>query len=225
LEKLQEDLRLKNLPEHIECFDNSNLMGSNPVAACVVFRNAKPSKRDYRHYHVKTVIGPDDFASMQEIVCRRYKRLVAEKKTLPQLVIIDGGKGQLNAAVKSFEALGIRGKIAIIGVAKKLEEIYFPGDKVPLYIDKNSESLKLIQHLRNEAHRFGIAFHRKQREKQMTGSELDSIAGIGEKTRELLWKRFSSIEGIKSADIEELRGLVGKHKATVIKDYFLRSTT
>ncbi len=225
LETLKKDLRLKTNPVHIECFDNSNLMGENPVAACVVFRNAKPSKSDYRHYHVKTVIGPDDYASMQEIVFRRYKRLMAEKKSLPQLVIIDGGKGQLNAAVKSIDLLGIRGKMAVIGVAKKLEEIYFPGDKIPLYIDKNSESLKVIQHLRNEAHRFGIKFHRQLREKKMTSSELDSIIGIGEKTRESLWKKFRSIKEIKSADIEVLTELIGNKKAMILKNYFLRSTT
>ncbi len=222
---LQKDLRLKHSPLHIECFDNSNLMGENPVAACVVFKNAKPSKSDYRHYHVKTVKGADDFASMREIVFRRYKRLIEEKKPLPQLVVIDGGKGQLNAAVKGLDSLGLRGKMAVIGVAKKLEEIYFPGDKVPLYIDKNSESLKVIQHLRNEAHRFGISFHRTQREKTMTRSELDLIKGIGEKTRETLWKRFGSITEIKSADIEVLAGVVGRKKAEILKDHFLRSTT
>ncbi|MFC2111861.1 excinuclease ABC subunit UvrC [Bacteroidota bacterium] len=225
METIRKDLHLKYLPTHIECFDNSNLQGSNPVAACVVFRNAKPSKRDYRHFHVKSVKGADDFASMQEIVFRRYSRLIEEKKGLPQLIIIDGGKGQLNAAVKSLEKLKIRGKIAVIGVAKRLEEIYFPGDKVPMYIDKNSETLKVIQQLRNEAHRFGISFHRKMREKMMTGSELDSINGIGEKTKSLLLTRFGSLEGVKAADIEEIVAVVGKSKAEILKNYFLRSTT
>jgi len=225
LERLKKDLHLKLLPKHIECFDNSNVQGTNPVAACVVFRNAKPSKKEYRHYHINTVQGPDDFASMEEVIFRRYSRLLREKKQLPQLIIIDGGKGQLNASVKSLDKLGLRGRMAIIGVAKKLEEIYFPGDKFPLYIDKNSESLKLIQNLRNEAHRFGITFHRKQRSKAMTSSELDGIKGIGEKTRELLLSKLGSVDAIKSADIESLTVLVGKSKAQILKNYFLRSIT
>jgi excinuclease ABC subunit C len=225
IERVKKDLRLKLLPKHIECFDNSNVQGANPVAACVVFRNAKPRKSEYRHYHIKTVSGPDDYASMEEIIYRRYSRLLKEEKQLPQLIIIDGGKGQLNAAVKSLDKLGLRGRMAVIGVAKKLEEIYFPGDKIPLYIDKNSESLKLIQNLRNEAHRFGITFHRKQRSKAMTSSELDGIKGIGEKTRELLLSKLSSVDAIKSADIESLTALVGKSKAQIIKNYFLRSIT
>ena len=225
LERMKKDLRLKHLPSHIECFDNSNLQGTHPVAACVVFKNARPSKQDYRHYHVKTVSGTDDFASMQEIVFRRYSRLIKEKQDIPQLVVVDGGKGQLKAAVKSLEILGLRGKIAVIGIAKRLEEIYFPGDKVPLYIDKNSETLKVIQQLRNEAHRFGITFHRNQRAKSLTKSELDSIRGIGEKTRELLLGSFDSIETMKLADIEELAGVVGSKRAKILKDYFLRSTT
>jgi len=225
IERVKKDLHLKLLPKHIECFDNSNVQGTTPVAACVVFRNAIPSKKEYRHYHIKTVSGPDDFASMEEIIFRRYSRLLREKKQLPQLIIIDGGKGQLNAAVKSLDKLGLRGRMAVIGVAKKLEEIYFPGDKFPLYIDKNSESLKLIQNLRNEAHRFGITFHRKQRSKAMTGSELDGIKGIGEKTRELLLSKLGSVDAIKSADIESLTVLVGKSKAQILKDYFLRSIT
>ncbi len=225
LETMKKDLRLKQLPEHIECFDNSNLGGDDPVAACVVFRNARPSKRDYRHYHIKTVRGPDDFASMQEIIYRRYSRLLKEQKDLPQLVIVDGGKGQLNAAIKSLEKLGIHGKMAVIGVAKRLEEIYYPGDKFPMYIDKNSETLKIIQQLRNEAHRFGINFHREKRIKSMTASELDEIKGIGDKTKTLLMGSFESIERIKSADIELLAEVVGKKKAEILKDYFLRSTT
>ena len=225
LETVKKDLRLKQIPAHIECFDNSNLQGKNPVAACVVFRNGKPSKKDYRHYHIKNAPGPDDFASMEEVVLRRYSRLLEEKQALPQLVIIDGGKGQLNAAIKSLGKLGLKGKMAIIGVAKKLEEIYFPGDKTPLYIDKNSESLKLIQQVRNESHRFGISFHRKHRIKTMTGSELDSIRGIGEKTKSLLLKEFGSVRAVKVVDIEELARLVGRKKAEILKDHFLRSTT
>jgi excinuclease ABC subunit C len=225
LETIRRDLRLKHLPEFMECFDNSNLSGSNPVAACVVFKNARPSKKDYRHYHVKSVRGPDDFASMKEIVFRRYKRMLNEKRMLPQLVIIDGGKGQLNAAVKSLDELGLRGKMAVIGIAKRLEEIYFPGDKIPLYIDKNSETLKVIQHMRNEAHRFGITFHRDQRSRQMIRSELDSIKGIGEKSRTALMGSFNSLDQIKSADIEILAKIIGKKKAELLRDHFLRSTT
>jgi excinuclease ABC subunit C len=225
LETIRKDLRLKQLPEQMECFDNSNLSGSNPVAACVVFRNTRPSKKDYRHYHVKSVRGPDDFASMKEIVFRRYQRMLNEKRPLPQLVIIDGGKGQLNAAVKSLDELGLHGKMAVIGIAKRLEEIYFPGDKVPLYIDKNSETLKVIQHMRNEAHRFGITFHRDLRSRRMTRSELDSIRGIGEKSKTALMGSFKSINQIKSADIEDIARIIGRKKATLLKDHFLRSTT
>ena len=181
LNTLQTDLRLKKSPLHIECFDNSNISGSDPVAACVVFKHGKPAKREYRHYNIKGVSGIDDFASMEEVVFRRYKRLLKEKQNLPQLIIIDGGKGQLNAALKSLIKLNLRGRIAIIGIAKKLEEIYFPDDPVPLYIDKNSESLKLIQNLRNEAHRFGITFHRQKRSGKLTQSTLDDIPGIGAK--------------------------------------------
>ncbi|MFC2080657.1 excinuclease ABC subunit UvrC [Bacteroidota bacterium] len=225
LKTMKKDLRLKHMPKHIECFDNSNIQGTHPVAACVVFRNARPSKRDYRHYHVKTVSGQDDFASMQEIIYRRYSRLIKENTPLPQLIVIDGGKGQLNAAVKGLEKLKLKGRMAIIGVAKRLEEIYFPGDKVPLYIDKNSETLKIIQQLRNEAHRFGITFHREGRIKSMTASELDSIRGIGEKTIKLLWSNFDLLDKIKLADIEELTAVVGKNKAEILKSHFLRSTT
>jgi excinuclease ABC subunit C len=220
LENMKADLRLKVKPEHIECFDNSNLQGSDPVAACVVFRNARPSKKEYRHYHVKTVVGADDFASMEEIIFRRYKRLLAEKKSLPQLIVIDGGKGQLNAAVKSLEKLDLRGKIAIIGVAKKLEELYFPGDKVPLFIDKNAETLKIIQQLRNEAHRFGIEFHRKVRNRTMTHSELDSIKGIGEQTKQRLLVHFNSVDGIREAGYESLKNIVGPGKAGILISYF-----
>jgi len=220
LETMKEDLRLKVQPVHIECFDNSNLQGTDPVAACVVFRNARPSKKEYRHYHVKTVKGPDDFASMEEIIFRRYKRLLDEKKTLPQLIIIDGGKGQLSAAVKSLEKLNLRGKMAIIGVAKKLEELYFPGDKVPLYIDKNAETLKIIQQLRNEAHRFGIDFHRNVRSRSMTKSELDNIKGIGEQTKQRLLHQFKSLDGIRNAGFESLKKVIGTGKANILVNYF-----
>ncbi len=220
LETMKEDLRLKVQPKHIECFDNSNLQGTDPVAACVVFRNAKPSKKEYRHYHVKTVHGPDDFASMEEIIFRRYKRLLDENQALPQLIIIDGGKGQLNAAIKSLDKLNLRGKMAIIGVAKKLEELYFPGDKVPLYIDKNAETLKIIQQLRNEAHRFGIAFHRDVRRRSMTHSELDTIKGIGEQTKQRLLVQFNSVDGIRDAGFKSLKKVIGAGKATILVNYF-----
>ncbi len=204
LEQLQKDLRLLERPRHIECFDNSNIQGNNPVAACVVFKNAKPSKKDYRHFNIKTVVGPDDFASMEEVVYRRYKRLLEEEQPLPELIVIDGGKGQLSSAVKSLEKLNLRGKITIIGIAKRLEEIYFPGDSVPLYLDKRSESLKLIQQLRDEAHRFGITHHRKQRSKDSLGTSLDNIRGIGLKTVELLVAHFGSVKQVKAAKKEEL---------------------
>lgn len=219
LETLRKDLRMDNLPSHIECFDNSNIQGANPVAACVVFKNASPSKSDYRHYNIKTVKGPDDFASMTEVIYRRYNRLIKENKDLPQLVIVDGGKGQLNAAMKSIEDLGLRGKITLIGIAKRLEEIYFPGDPVPLYLDKNSGSLKLIQHMRNEAHRFGIKHHRGKREKSLLHSELDDIKGIGEKTREELLKHFSSVDQIKKASADELTKIIGKARARKISEW------
>lgn len=220
LETLQKDLRLKKLPVHIECFDNSNIQGAFPVAACVVFKNAKPAKRDYRHFNIKTVVGPDDFASMEEIVYRRYKRVMEEGNPLPQLVIIDGGKGQLGAAMNSIIALGLEEKINLIGIAKRLEEIFYPGDPVPLYLDKNSSSLKIIQHLRNEAHRFGITFHRNQRSKGALSSELDSISGIGEKSIEALIIRFKSVSGIKEASFDELKDTVGLAKAKLLKTYF-----
>ena len=216
LEKLKSDLHMAELPVHIECFDNSNIMGSNPVAACVVFRNARPSKKDYRHFNIKTVTGPDDFSSMEEIVYRRYKRMVEEKQNLPQLIIIDGGKGQLSSAIKSIENLGLREKVSVIGIAKKLEEIYFPGDSVPIYLDKNSVSLKIIQQLRNEAHRFGINFHRNKRSSEMTKSDLDKIKGIGIKTKEILLKEIGSVEKIKKTSFEVLKKLVGTQKATIL---------
>ncbi len=218
--RLQQRLKMDRIPFRIECFDNSNLQGTDPVAACVVFRNAIPSKKEYRHYHVKTVKGPDDFASMEEIIFRRYKRLIDEKQALPQLIVIDGGKGQLNAAVKSLEKLNLRGKMAIIGVAKKLEELYFPGDKVPLYIDKNAETLKIIQQLRNEAHRFGITFHRDVRSRSMTQSELDTIKGIGEQTKQRLLLHFNSVDRIRNAGFESLKGVIGTGKANILVNYF-----
>lgn len=223
LNTLKKDLHLHDLPVHIECFDNSNIQGTNPVAACVVFKNARPSTKDYRHYNIKTVEGPDDFASMQEVVYRRYKRLLDENKNLPQLIIIDGGKGQLSSAVTSLDNLNLRGKIAIIGIAKRLEEIYFPDDSVPLYLNKNSESLKVIQHARNEAHRFGITFHRNKRSKNFINSELDNVKGIGTKTIELLFSEFGSLKKIKkAAQNNELQKLIGNSKAEIISNYFFK---
>ncbi len=220
LEKLKNDLHMADLPVHIECFDNSNIMGTNPVAACVVFRNARPSKNDYRHFNIKTVTGPDDFASMEEIVYRRYRRMIEENQKLPQLIIIDGGKGQLSSAMKSIDNLGLREKVTVIGIAKKLEEIYFPGDSIPIYLDKNSISLKIIQHLRNEAHRFGINFHRDKRSSEMIKSDLDQIKGIGPRTKEILLKHFESVEKIKDASMEELENLVGHTKTSILSGYF-----
>jgi excinuclease ABC subunit C len=217
LEKVKKDLHMPFLPLHIECFDNSNISGASPVAACVVFKNGKPSKKDYRHFNIKTVTGPDDFSSMEEVIFRRYKRMTEEKKELPQLVIIDGGKGQLSSAMKSITGLGLKEKITVIGIAKKLEEIYFPGDSVPIYLDKNSYSLKLIQQLRNEAHRFGINFHRDKRSSEMLRSELDQIKGIGPKTKDLLLKKFSSVDEIRKAPQKELQNLVGDSKSVILK--------
>ncbi|WP_425234871.1 excinuclease ABC subunit UvrC [Ulvibacterium sp.] len=220
MSQMRKDLRLGKEPRYIECFDNSNIQGSNPVAACVVFRNGKPSKKEYRHYNIKTVKGPDDFASMEEVVFRRYKRLLAEEAELPQLIIIDGGKGQLSSALKSLDILGIRGKIAIIGIAKRLEEIYFPEDPVPMYLDKKSESLRIIQQLRNEAHRFGITFHRNKRSKSAIDSELVGIAGIGDKTAQELLRNFKSVKRIKEASIDNLAKTVGIAKAKKIYEAF-----
>ncbi|MFZ2285746.1 MAG: excinuclease ABC subunit UvrC [Bacteroidales bacterium] len=216
LEKMMKDLHMPALPHHIECFDNSNIQGESAVAACVVFRNGRPSNREYRHFNIKTVAGPDDFASMEEVIYRRYRRMMDEEKPLPQLVVIDGGKGQLSSALKSIDALGLRGRLTVIGIAKKLEEIYFPGDSVPLYLDKNSITLKIIQHLRNEAHRFGINFHRSKRSSKMNSSILDEIPGIGEKTRELLLKKFGSVKKMAEAAPEELESVVGIKKAAII---------
>lgn len=218
--QMKKDLRLSAEPRHIECFDNSNIQGSNPVAACVVFRDGKPSKKEYRHYNIKTVEGPDDFASMEEVVYRRYKRLLEEEASLPQLIVIDGGKGQLSSALKSLDMLGLLGKIAIIGIAKRLEEIYFPGDSIPLYLDKKSESLKITQQLRNEAHRFGITFHRNKRSKTAISSELEGINGVGEKTAKELLKHFKSVKRIKEATLENLKGIVGESKAKKVYESF-----
>jgi excinuclease ABC subunit C len=218
--QMKKDLRLSAEPRHIECFDNSNIQGSNPVAACVVFKDGKPSKKEYRHYNIKTVTGPDDFASMEEVVYRRYKRLQEEMESLPQLIVIDGGKGQLSSALKSLDVLGLRGKIAIIGIAKRLEEIYFPDDPIPLYLDKKSESLKIIQYLRNEAHRFGITFHRNKRSKGAINSELEGINGVGEKTAQQLLKSFKSVKRIKEASVESLSQVVGESKAKKIYESF-----
>lgn len=214
--QMKEDLRLTKEPRHIECFDNSNIQGTNPVAACVVFKNGKPSKKDYRKFNIKTVEGPDDFASMEEVVYRRYKRLLMEEEPLPELIIVDGGKGQLSSGVKALETLGLRGKIAIIGIAKRLEEIYYPGDSIPLYLDKKSETLKIIQQLRNEAHRFGITFHRNKRSKTALNTELEAIPGIGDKTVVELLTHFRSLKRIKEATKEELAQVVGKSKASIV---------
>jgi len=218
--QMKTDLRLNKEPRHIECFDNSNIQGTNPVAACVVFKDGKPSKKDYRHFNIKTVEGPDDFASMEEVVFRRYRRLLDEGESLPDLIIIDGGKGQLSAALKSLNILGLRGKIAIIGIAKRLEELFYPGDSVPLYLDKKSETLKIIQHLRNEAHRFGITFHRNQRSKNAITSSLTKIPGIGEKTMEKLMKEFKSVKRLKETPFEAIEKVVGKSKAKKVVTFF-----
>ncbi len=223
LEQLKKDLNLQVLPRYIEGFDNSNIQGTNPVASCVVFRDAKPSKKEYRHFKIKTVEGPNDFASMEEIIYRRYKRLIDENKALPDLIIIDGGKGQLNSAIKSLKKLKIFNRLAIIGIAKKLEEIFFPNDSFPLYLDKNSESLKIIQQVRNESHRFGIEFHRKLRSSSFIKSELENINGIGCKTIENLLSKYKSLENIKKKTKEELSLIVGKAKAEIITNYFKNS--
>jgi excinuclease ABC subunit C len=220
LETMKKDLHLSELPVHIECFDNSNIQGTNPVSACVVFKNAKPSKSDYRIFNIQSVVGPDDFASMREAIYRRYSRLLQEEQPLPQLLIIDGGKGQLSSAMESLDLLGLRGRIAVIGIAKRLEEIFFPGDSIPIYLDKRSESLKIIQHLRNEAHRYGLSKHRQRRSKGAIHSELENIAGVGKKTIEKLLQHFSSVARIKSATQKEIEQVVGEKIAEKIKNYF-----
>jgi excinuclease ABC subunit C len=220
LEQLRKDLRMPELPRHIECFDNSNFQGAYPVSAMVCFKDGRPSKKDYRHFNVKTVVGPDDFATMEEVITRRYGRLLEEEGEFPQLIIIDGGKGQLGAALGALEKLGLRGKISIIGIAKRLEEIYFPGDPLPLYIDKKSESLKLIQFLRNEAHRFGITHHRSRRDKGTLKTELHEIEGIGPSTAEKLLTEFRSVKKVREASLEEIASVVGKSKAETVMNYF-----
>ena len=218
--QMKSDFRLEVEPRHIECFDNSNIQGTNPVASCVVFRNGKPARRDYRHFNIKNVIGANDFASMKEVLHRRYTRMMAEGEPLPQLVVVDGGKGQLSAAVEAFDEMGIRGEVALVGIAKRLEEIYFPGDSLPLYIDKKSQSLRVIQALRDEAHRFGITHHRNRRSKSQVVSELDGIKGIGPATSATLMKEFKSLKKLKEADIESIGAVVGKARASVIHAYF-----
>lgn len=220
LSTIKKDLQLAENPVHIECFDNSNLQGTQAVAACVVFKNGKPAPKEYRHFNIKTVEGPNDFASMEEVVYRRYSRLLEEEKPLPQLIVIDGGKGQLSSAVSALEKLNLRGKVAIIGIAKKLEEIYFPGDSVPIYINKSSQSLRVIQHLRDEAHRFGISFHRDKRSKSFINSELTSIKGVGDQTTEKLLKDFKSVKSIKTQTLEVLAESIGKAKAKIVYEYF-----
>jgi len=218
--QMKKDLRLQVEPRHIECFDNSNIQGTNPVAACVVFKDGKPSKKDYRHYNIKTVVGPDDFSSMEEVVFRRYKRLLAENQPLPQLIIVDGGKGQLSSGLKALDDLGLRGKIAIIGIAKRLEEIYYPGDPVPLYLDKKSETLKITQYLRNEAHRFGITFHRNKRSKSAIQSELELIPDVGKQTITTLLRTFKSAKRVKEASLDELKASIGHSRAVKVHRYY-----
>ncbi|MFT4642809.1 MAG: excinuclease ABC subunit C [Candidatus Azotimanducaceae bacterium] len=218
--QMKKDLRLSSEPVHIECFDNSNIQGTNPVAACVVFKNGKPSKKEYRHFNIKTVEGPDDFASMEEVVYRRYKRLLAEDEPLPQLIVIDGGKGQLSSALKSLDILGLRNKIAIIGIAKRLEEIYYPSDPIPLYLDKKSETLKIIQQLRNEAHRFGINHHRNKRSKQAIETELELIPGIGQQTIVTLLQYFRSVKRISQTSKVDLAEVIGESRATKVYNHY-----
>ena len=218
--QMKKDLRLHTEPRHIECFDNSNIQGTHPVAACVVFRDGKPSKKEYRHYNIKTVVGPDDFGSMEEVVYRRYKRLLAEELPLPQLIIVDGGKGQLSSGLKALEDLGLRGKIAIIGIAKRLEEIYYPDDPIPLYLDKKSETLKITQYLRNEAHRFGITFHRNKRSKTAIKSELEQIPNVGAQTITTLLRKFKSAKRVKEASLEDLKTEIGHSRAMKVYDFY-----
>ena len=220
MSQMKKDLRLSEEPRHIECFDNSNIQGTNPVAACVVFKNGKPSKKEYRKFNIKTVKGPDDFASMEEVVYRRYKRLLEEKQPLPQLIIIDGGKGQLSSSLKSLDKLQLRGKIAIIGIAKRLEELFYPEDPIPLYLDKKSETLKIIQQLRNEAHRFGITFHRDKRSKEALNTTLLTIEGIGEKTIIQLLKNFKSLKRLQTVSFDDISMIVGPSKAQKIIDHY-----
>ena len=222
---MQRDLRLTVMPRHIECFDNSNISGASPVASCVVFRNAKPSKKEYRHFNIKTVEGADDFASMREVVTRRYSRMIQENEELPQLLIVDGGKGQVTSALEALNEIGLQGQIAVVGIAKRLNEVYFPGDSIPLYIDKNSETLHVIQRLRDEAHRFAITFHRKQRSKKQVHSALDEVPGIGPKTRTLLLKHFKSLKRIREASEQDLAEVVGPVKARTLIEALSQSPT
>jgi len=223
MEQMQKDLRLSKQPRHIECFDNSNIQGTHPVAACVVFKNGKPDKKEYRNFNIKTVEGADDFASMEEVVFRRYKRLLEEEQDLPQLIVIDGGKGQLSSALKSLDVLGLRNKIAIIGIAKRLEEIYYPDDPIPLYLDKKSESLKIIQQLRNEAHRFGITHHRNKRSKSALNNQLEQISGIGKQTVVSLLKHFKSAKRVSQASFDDLEKIIGKSRAIKVYNYFQKN--
>lgn len=220
MERMKSDFRLRSEPRHIECFDNSNIQGTNPVASCVVFRNGRPAKRDYRHFNIKTVVGANDFASMKEVLHRRYTRMMAEGQPLPQMVVVDGGKGQLSAAVEAFDEMGIRGDVALVGIAKRLEEIYFPGDTLPLYLDKKSPSLRVIQALRDEAHRFGITHHRNKRSKSQTVSELDGIKGVGAATASKLMKHFKSLKRLKEAELSEVEAVIGKSKAAILSAAF-----
>lgn len=220
METMKRDFRLSVQPRHIECFDNSNIQGTNPVASCVVFKNGKPSKRDYRHFIIKTVVGADDFASMKEVLHRRYTRMMAEGEKLPDMVVVDGGKGQLSAAVEAFDEMGIRGEVALVGIAKRLEEIYFPGDSLPLYIDKTSPSLRVVQALRDEAHRFGITHHRDRRSKGQTVGELDRIKGVGPSTRTALIKHFKSVKRLKEASLADIAAVVGNAKAALVRAHF-----
>jgi excinuclease ABC subunit C len=224
MEQMQQDLRLRDQPRHIECFDNSNFQGAYPVSACVVFRDGKPAKNDYRHFNVKTVEGPNDFATMKEAISRRYSRLLDENKPLPQLIVVDGGKGQLSAAVEALKELKIYTKLAIVGIAKRLEEIYYPNDPLPLYIDKKSETLKVIQHMRDEAHRFGITHHRQRRDKGTLKTSLTDIPGIGPAKAKMLLKEFKSITRIKEASVETLSPVVGKTAAEIIVEYYLKGS-
>lgn len=224
MERMKSDFRLNEQPRHIECFDNSNIQGTNPVASCVVFRDGRPSRRDYRHFNIRTVVGADDFASMKEVLHRRYTRLMAEGEELPQLVVVDGGKGQLSAAVEAFDEMGLRGRVALVGIAKRLEEIYFPGDTLPLYIDKQSESLRVIQALRDEAHRFGITHHRLRRSKGQVRSELDDIKGIGPATQKALMRRFKSLRRLREAPASEIEQLIGKARTALLLDGLGRSS-
>ena len=225
LQTMQKDLRMPVPPKHIECFDNSNIQGTNAVAACVVFKDTKPAKKEYRKFDIKTVVGPDDYASMEEVIYRRYHRLLKEKQELPQLIIIDGGKGQLHSAVNSLKKLDLFGKVTVLGIAKRLEELFFPGDNVPLYLDKNSITLKVIQHARNEAHRFGIEFHRNKRSKNFIKSELENINGVGVKTIQDLFSHFNSVKEISEAKFEDLKKAVGNKKAEIIFEYFSTKNT